>query len=97
MKDNVSNEPELLGDNEGHTCPRCGSRNIQFVMPTNCLSPKVYQDPETGEVKSDKESPDGPFYRFKCADCNLSTKNNVNLMKAIGEWNSLRDQHKKDI
>lgn len=96
MKDKETIDPELLTSNEGHKCPRCGSRNISFVTPENCLgSAKLFQDPTTGKVQSESQVPDGQYYRFKCVDCKLSTKNNVNLMRAITEWNSLCDEHKK--
>lgn len=95
MKDKEPIESELLADDEGHTCPRCKSRNIAFITPENCIgSAKLFQDPNTGKVQSESKVPDGQYYRFTCRDCKLSTKNNVNLMRAINEWNSLYDQHK---
>lgn len=90
MKDKTLDKPDLLADNEGNTCPRCGSHNVEFVMPTDCIGlAKIYRNPTTGKVEVDKNTPDGQYYRLKCTDCLLSTKNHVNLVRAITEWNSL--------
>ena len=95
MKDKATDKTEIMRDNEGHSCPRCGSRDIAFVTPSKLIGVgTIYQNPNTGNLELRSSQPDGQYYRFKCNNCKASTKNHVNLARAISEWNSLREPKK---
>lgn len=78
VTDNVDNPLER---GMMHTCPKCKSSEV-LLEPPETLTLKFAPAPSSNKT-TDAGS---RYYRIKCGNCKLSTKNHTNPVLACDEW-----------
>lgn len=89
--DNVETNP--LEQDMQQVCPRCNSSEVMLEVPET-LTFLFRPAPLSTSMKSTATG--SRYFRFKCDNCKLSTRNHVNAAAATDEWIALIKHYKEE-